>query len=102
MGLLLATNSRDLFCWFHIRHFNNLFSWSRIVMREDAAIRLTAPHQLLMLALIDQLAIAQHQHLIRPADLRKPMRNQQRCAALLDALDRLLNLILSRTINRAG
>ena len=53
-------------------------------------------------ALGDQSAIFHQQDLVGAADLRQPVRDQQRGAALQDAAHGALDLILGVAVNRAG
>src|SRR5690349_11712280 len=73
-----------------------------VIPGEDALVEIAATEQLLMRAEIDYLAVAHDQNLVRPADLAQSMRDQDRGAVRADRLDRALDLVLGRTVDRAG
>src|SRR5258708_37740822 len=68
---------------------------------KDAPIVFATLEEFLMGALVDQLALAQHQNQVGPANLREAMGNQQRCAFLQDTANGSLDLIFGCTINSA-
>src|SRR5579875_79133 len=72
------------------------------IVGEDAAVGVAASEQFVVIALIDQFALAQDQDLISLADLREAMGNQQGGTALQHAANGLLDLVLGGAINGAG
>src|SRR5579884_2982797 len=73
-----------------------------LVVREDAPVEVAARRQLLVRALVHQRALFQHEDLVGPADLREPVRDEQRGAAMLRPLQRPLDLILRGAVYGAG
>ena len=73
-----------------------------VVVREDAAVEVAALHQLGVRPLVHNLALTQHQNVVGPANLRDAVGDEQRRAIFEQPLDRLLDLVLGRAVNRAG
>src|SRR6266481_7001985 len=71
-------------------------------MHEHAAVGVTALQQFVMASLVDQFAAFQDENFIGPADLRQAMGNQQRGAALQDAVNGLLDFVFSGAVDSAG
>src|SRR5579885_256736 len=79
--------------------------WSflfRSMMREDAAVEVATGEQLFVGATVDEFALAQDKDSVGPADLREAMGDEQRGAALQEAANGSLYLILCRAVDGAG
>src|SRR5579859_2950064 len=71
-------------------------------MREHAAVGVAALQQFVVAALVDQFAAFQDEDGIGAANLRQAMGNQQRGAALQDAVYGLLDFVLGGAVDGAG
>src|SRR5579883_2994212 len=79
--------------------------WSflfRSMMREDAAVEVATGEQLFVGAAVDEFALAQDKDSVGPANLREAMGDEQRGAALQEATNGSLYLILRRAVDGAG
>src|SRR5579883_1462371 len=79
--------------------------WSflfRSMMREDAAVEVATGEQLFVGATVDEFALAQDKDSVGPANLREAMGDEQRGAALQEAANGSLYLILCRAVDGAG
>src|SRR5690625_103916 len=73
-----------------------------VVPRKDALVVRVAPQQLLVRALVDDLALVEQDDSARLADLREAVRDHQRGASLEDTVDRPLDLVLRGAVDGTG
>src|SRR6186713_1435487 len=74
----------------------------QLVAGKDALVELGTMKQLVVGAEIDNLTVAEDQHLVRPANLAQAVGDQDRGPVLADDTDRALDLIFSGGIDGAG
>ena len=73
-----------------------------VVACENALIKATPRQQLFVPALIDKPAVLEDENAVGPANLAEPMRDEQGCAPILNALNGRLNTVFGGTVDGAG